>query len=156
SDVCSYNLTSTVSEIKTVQDEKGRELPLEYYINTTEKGRQPVTIDVNSTTGTTFIYNNLNLREYFSQYKPELLQGDSQEVKNTIASYMGTSTLDLFMEALISPDETISTQTQVFEFSIGKWVTIKNSKITYGTQNVGAELGYVKDYMNNELNMFTR
>ena len=148
--------TSTVSEIKTVLDEKGRELPLEYYINTTEKGRQPVTIDVNSTTGTTFIYNNLNLREYFSQYKPELLQGDSQEVKNTIASYMGTSTLDLFMEALISPDETISTQTQVFDFSIGKWVTIKNSKITYGTQNVGAELGYVKDYMNNELNMFTR
>src|SRR5699024_1202964 len=101
--------TSTVSEIKTVLDEKGRELPLEYYINTTEKGRQPVTIDVNSTTRTTFIYNNLNLREYFSQYKPELLQGDSQEVKNTIASYMGTSTLDLFMEALISPDETIST-----------------------------------------------
>uniref|UniRef100_A0AB39C871 Tail morphogenetic protein n=1 Tax=Staphylococcus phage UHP46 TaxID=3234966 RepID=A0AB39C871_9CAUD len=154
--VYSPTKTSTVSEIKTVLDEKGRELPLEYYINTTEKGRQPVTIDVNSTTGTTFIYNNLNLREYFSQYKPELLQGDSQEIKNAISSYMGTSTFDLFMEALISPDETISVQTQVFDFSIGKWVTVKNSKITYGTQNVGAELGYVKDYMNDELNMFTR
>lgn len=148
--------TSTVSEIKTVLDEKGRELPLEYYINTTEKGRQPVTIDVNSTTGTAFIYNNLNLREYFSHYKPELLQGDSQEIKNAISSYMGTSTFDLFMEALISPEETINVQTQVFDFSIGRWVTVKNSKITYGMQNVGAELGYVKDYMNNELNMFTR
>uniref|UniRef100_A0AAU8GUL7 Virion structural protein n=1 Tax=Mammaliicoccus phage MSShimriz1 TaxID=3230127 RepID=A0AAU8GUL7_9VIRU len=153
-----YNPTrkSTVSEIKTVLDEKGRELPLEYYINTTEKGRAPVAIDIDSTTGTSFIYNNLNLREYFSQYKPELIQGDNQDIRNNISSYVGSATFDLFMEALVSPDETIGIQTQVFDFSIGKWVTINNSKITYGIKNVGAELGYIKDYMNNELNLFTR
>lgn len=148
--------TSTVSEIKTVLDEKGRELPLEYYINTTEKNRASVYIDIESTTGTSFIYNNLNLREYFNQYKPELLHGDTQYIKNAISSYVGVATFDLFMEALISPDEVVSTQTQVFDFSIGKWVTINSSEITYGMKNVGAELGYIKDYMNNELNMFTR
>lgn len=148
--------TSTVSEIQKVLDEKGRELPLEYYINTTEKDRASVYIDIESTTGTSFIYNNLNLREYFNQYKPELLHGDTQDIKNAISSYVGVATFDLFMEALISPDEVVSTQTQVFDFSIGKWVTINSSEITYGMKNVGAELGYIKDYMNNELNMFTR
>lgn len=148
--------TSTVSEIQKVLDEKGRELPLEYYINTTEKNRASVYIDIESTTGTSFIYNNLNLREYFNQYKPELLHGDTQDIKNAISSYVGVATFDLFMEALISPDEVVSTQTQVFDFSIGKWVTINSSEITYGMKNVGAELGYIKDYMNNELNMFTR
>ncbi|ANT44781.1 virion structural protein [Staphylococcus phage vB_SscM-1] len=148
--------TSTVSEIQKVLDEKGRELPLEYYINTTEKNRASVYLDIESTTGTSFIYNNLNLREYFSQYKPELLQGDTQDIKNAISSYVGVATFDLFMEALISPDDVVSTQTQVFDFSIGKWVTINSSEITYGMKNVGAELGYIKDYMNNELNMFTR
>lgn len=150
------NRTSTVSEIQKVLDEKGRELPLEYYINTTEKDRASVYIDIESTTGTSFIYNNLNLREYFNQYKPELLHGDTQDIKNAISSYVGVATFDLFMEALISPDEVVSTQTQVFDFSIGKWVTINSSEITYGMKNVGAELGYIKDYMNNELNMFTR
>ena len=148
--------TSTVSEIQKVLDEKGRELPLEYYINTTEKNRASVYIDIESTTGTSFIYNNLNLREYFNQYKPELLHGDTQEIKNAISSYVGVATFDLFMEALISPNDVVSTQTQVFDFSIGKWVTINSSEITYGMKNVGAELGYIKDYMNNELNMFTR
>ena len=148
--------TSTVSEIQKVLDEKGRELPLEYYINTTEKDKASVYIDIESTTGTSFIYNNLNLREYFNQYKPELLHGDTQDIKNAISSYVGVATFDLFMEALISPDEVVSTQTQVFDFSIGKWVTINSSEITYGMKNVGAELGYIKDYMNNELNMFTR
>lgn len=150
------NRTSTVSEIQKVLDEKGRELPLEYYINTTEKDRASVYIDIESTTGTSFIYNNLNLREYFNQYKPELLHGDTQEIKNAISSYVGVATFDLFMEALISPNDVVSTQTQVFDFSIGKWVTINSSEITYGMKNVGAELGYIKDYMNNELNMFTR
>ena len=148
--------TSTVSEIQKVLDEKGRELPLEYYINTTEKDRASVYIDIESTTGTSFIYNNLNLREYFNQYKPELLHGDTQDIKNAISSYIGVATFDLFMEALISPNDVVSTQTQVFDFSIGKWVTINSSEITYGMKNVGAELGYIKDYMNNELNMFTR
>ena len=148
--------TSTVSEIQKVLDEKGRELPLEYYINTTEKDRASVYIDIESTTGTSFIYNNLNLREYFNQYKPELLHGDTQDIKNAISSYVGVATFDLFMEALISPNDVVSTQTQVFDFSIGKWVTINSSEITYGMKNVGAELGYIKDYMNNELNMFTR
>lgn len=148
--------TSTVSEIQKVLDEKGRELPLEYYINTTEKNRASVYIDIESTTGTSFIYNNLNLREYFNQYKPELLHGDTQDIKNAISSYVGVATFDLFMEALISPNDVVSTQTQVFDFSIGKWVTINSSEITYGMKNVGAELGYIKDYMNNELNMFTR
>lgn len=148
--------TSTVSEIQKVLDEKGRELPLEYYINTTEKDRASVYIDIESTTGTSFIYNNLNLREYFNQYKPELLHGDTQDIKNAISSYVGVATFDLFMEALISPNDVVSIQTQVFDFSIGKWVTINSSEITYGMKNVGAELGYIKDYMNNELNMFTR
>lgn len=148
--------TSTVSEIQKVLDEKGRELPLEYYINTTEKDRASVYIDIESTTGTSFIYNNLNLREYFNHYKPELLHGDTQDIKNAISSYVGVATFDLFMEALISPNDVVSTQTQVFDFSIGKWVTINSSEITYGMKNVGAELGYIKDYMNNELNMFTR
>lgn len=148
--------TSTVSEIQKVLNEKGRELPLEYYINTTEKDRASVYIDIESTTGTSFIYNNLNLREYFNQYKPELLHGDTQEIKNAISSYVGVATFDLFMGALISPNDVVSTQTQVFDFSIGKWVTINSSEITYGMKNVGAELGYIKDYMNNELNMFTR
>lgn len=148
--------TSTVSQISNTLEGRGTELPLEYYINTIEKDRKNVNVEIDSTTGTSFIYSNMNLREYFSQFKPELLQGDTQAIKNNISSYVGEVTFDLFMGALVSPDRNIPVQTQIYDFSINKWVTIKNSNISYGSTNVGAEIGYIKDYMNDQLNVFTR
>src|SRR5699024_9901775 len=64
--------------------------------------------------------------------------------------------IDYYLSAVLPPDESIEIKLQVYDFSISRWLTVSINNLSFYEKNIGSNIGYIKDYLNSELNMFTR
>src|SRR5699024_11674663 len=75
----------------------------------------------------------------------------------SIVSYnVNELSIDNYISAVIPHDESIEIKLQVYDFSINRWLTVSINNLSFYEKNIGSNIGYIKDYLNSELNMFTR
>ncbi|QDJ97610.1 hypothetical protein PALS1_177 [Staphylococcus phage PALS_1] len=152
-----YNpsMTSSVNQISSSTEGRGQEVPTDYYMYTSTKNNNTVELNMQTTSGVSYLYNNFNFRDYMSKYRPQVdLQYD--EARRIVSDYIKELSIDYYLSAVIPPDESIEIKLQVYDFSINRWLTVSINNLSFYEKNIGSNIGYIKDYLNSELNMFTR
>ncbi|BCJ89025.1 putative structural protein [Staphylococcus phage SaGU1] len=152
-----YNpgMTSSVNQISASTEGRGQEVPTDYYMYTSTKNNNTVELSMQTTSGVSYLYNNFNFRDYMSKYRPQVnLQSD--EDRRIVSDYIKELSIDYYLSAVIPPDESIEIKLQVYDFSINRWLTVSINNLSFYEKNIGSNIGYIKDYLNSELNMFTR
>ena len=149
------DMTSSVNQISASTHGRGQEVPYDYYMYTGVRNNNTVELEMQTSSGVSYLYNNFNFRDYMSKYRPQVdIQSD--EARRNVSDYIKELSIDYYLSAVIPPDESIEIKLQVYDFSIDRWLTVSISNLSFYEQNIGSNIGYVKDYLNNELNMFTR
>lgn len=141
------------SYVTTTLTDTDKELPVEYYSYTKELDNYIVNYTLPKTYSVKFLYHNFNLGEYFSKYKEELLTGNK---KQNIIDFVGKVNYSVFLKALVPPTENVTIDVQVYDFSTRYWNTISTKKLSNVEINIGSEVGFLTDYINDNLNIFTR
>src|SRR5699024_3517654 len=114
-----------------------------------------VELEMQTSSGVSYLYNNFNFRDYMSKYRPQVdIQSD--EARRNVSDYIKELSIDYYLSAVIPPDESIEIKLQVYDFSISRWLTVSINNLSFYEKNIGSNIGYIKDYLNSELNMFTR
>lgn len=152
-----YNpdMTSSVNQINASTNGRGQEVPYDYYMYTGVRNNNTIELEIQTSSGVSYLYNNFNFRDYMSKYRPQVdIQSD--EARKIVSDYIKELSIDYYLSAVIPPDESIEIKLQVYDFSIDRWLTVSISNLSFYEQNIGSNIGYVKDYLNNDLNMFTR
>ncbi|ARM69178.1 tail morphogenetic protein [Staphylococcus phage vB_Sau_Clo6] len=152
-----YNpsMTSSVNQISSSTEGRGQEVPTDYYMYTSTKNNNTVELNMQTSSGVSYLYNNFNFRDYMSKYRPQVdLQSD--EARRIVSDYVKELSIDYYLSAVIPPDESIEIKLQVYDFSINRWLTVSINNLSFYEKNIGSNIGYIKDYLNSELNMFTR
>lgn len=152
-----YNpsMTSSVNQISASTEDRGQEVPTDYYMYTSIKNNNTVELNMQTSSGVSYLYNNFNFRDYMSKYRPEVdLQSD--ESRRIVSDYVKELSIDYYLSAVLPPDESIEIKLQVYDFSINRWLTVSINNLSFYEKNIGSNIGYIKDYLNSELNMFTR
>ncbi|XWX30593.1 virion structural protein [Staphylococcus phage PG-2021_16] len=152
-----YNpsMTSSVNQISASTEGRGQEVPTDYYMYTSTKNNNTVELNMQTTSGVSYLYNNFNFRDYMSKYRPQVdIQSD--ESRRIVSDYVKELSIDYYLSAVLPPDESIEVKLQVYDFSINRWLTVSINNLSFYEKNIGSNIGYIKDYLNSELNMFTR
>lgn len=153
--VYSPSMTSSVNQISASTEGRGQEVPTDYYMYTSSKNNNTVELNMQTTSGVSYLYNNFNFRDYMSKYRPQVdLQSD--ESRRIVSDYVKELSIDYYLSVVIPPDESIEIKLQVYDFSINRWLTVSINNLSFYEKNIGSNIGYIKDYLNSELNMFTR
>lgn len=152
----SYNYTpqynSSVANIISELKNKSEELSTDFYLYTNEKNKVSVPVTFKSNSGIEYIYNNFNLRDYLIKTKPNLLN----KTKREISDYIGQVDFKLTLKALLPPDEYINIVLQIYDFDRNRWNTINYNSVSFYEKDYDFSIGYLNDYLNDDLNMFTR
>uniref|UniRef100_A0AAU6MXG9 Virion structural protein n=1 Tax=Staphylococcus phage 184DA TaxID=3110532 RepID=A0AAU6MXG9_9CAUD len=146
--------TSSVSQISNTTG-RGQEVPTDYYMYTSIKNNNTVELSMQTTSGVSYLYNNFNFRDYMSKYRPQV-DVQSDEARRIVSDYIKELSIDYYLSAVIPPDDSIEIKLQVYDFSINRWLTVSINNLSFYETNIGSNIGYIKDYLNSELNMFTR
>lgn len=152
-----YNpdMTSSVNQINASTNGRGQEVPYDYYMYTGVRNNNTVELEIQTSSGVSYLYNNFNFRDYMNKYRPQVdIQSD--EARRKVSDYIKELSIDYYLSAVIPPDESIEVKLQVYDFSISRWLTVSINNLSFYEQNIGSNIGYIKDYLNDELNMFTR
>ncbi|BDA82304.1 tail morphogenetic protein [Staphylococcus phage vB_SsapH-Golestan-105-M] len=152
-----YNpsMTSSVNQISASTKSRGQEVPTDYYMYTNVKNNNTVELNIQTTSGVSYLYNNFNFRDYLSKNRPQVdIQSD--EARRIVSDYVKELSIDYYLSAVIPPDDSIEIKLQVYDFSTNKWLTVSINNLSFYEKNIGSNIGYIKDYLNSELNMFTR
>lgn len=152
----SYNYTpqynSSVANIISELKNKSEELSTDFYLYTNEKNKVSIPVTFNSNTGIEYIYNNFNLRDYLLKTKPDLLD----KTKREISDYIGQVDFKLTLKAVLPPDEYVNIVLQIYDFDRDRWNTINYDSVSFYEKDYDFSIGYLNDYLNDDLNMFTR
>ena len=152
-----YNpsMTSSVNQISASTHGRGQEVPYDYYMYTGVRNNNTVELEMQTSSGVSYLYNNFNFRDYMSKYRPQVdIQSD--EARRNVSDYIKELSIDYYLSVVIPPDESIEIKLQVYDFSINRWLTVSINNLSFYEKNIGSNIGYIKDYLNSELNMFTR
>ena len=152
----SYNYTprynSSVANIVSELKNKSEELSTDFYLHTNEKNNVSIPVTFNSNTGIEYIYNNFNIREYLLKTKPVLLN----KTKREISDYIGQVDFKLTLKAVLPPNDYVNIVLQIYDFDINRWNTINYDSVSFYEKDYNFSIGYLNDYLNDDLNMFTR
>lgn len=152
----SYNYkpqrTSSVSHILSEFGDRSEELSTDFYLYTSEKNKVSIPVNIDSSTGIDYIYNNFNIREYLLKTKPDLIT----KTKREISDYIGQVNFNLTLNATLPPDYYVYVVLQVYDFDRNRWNTINYYDVSFYESDLSFKLGYLNDYLNDDLNMFTR
>lgn len=155
SHVYNPSMTSSVNQISASTKGRGQEVPTDYYMYTSVKNNNTVELNIQTTSGVSYLYNNFNFRDYMSKYRPQVdIQSDN--ARRIVSDYVKELSIDYYLSAVIPPDDSIEIKLQVYDFSTHRWLTVSINDLSFYEKNIGSNIGYIKDYLNNELNMFTR
>lgn len=152
----SYNYTpqynSSVANIISELKNKSEELSTDFYLHTNEKNNVSIPVTFNSNTGIEYIYNNFNIREYLLKTKPVLLN----KTKREISDYIGQVYFKLTLKAVLPPNDYVNIVLQIYDFDRNRWNTINYDSVSFYEKDYDFSIGYLNDYLNDDLNMFTR
>lgn len=152
----SYNYTpqynSSVANIISELKNKSEELSTDFYLHTNEKNNVSIPVTFNSNTGIEYIYNNFNIREYLLKTKPVLLN----KTKREISDYIGQVDFKLTLKAVLPPNDYVNIVLQIYDFDRNRWNTINYDSVSFYEKDYDFSIGYLNDYLNDDLNMFTR
>ncbi|WRW34602.1 virion structural protein [Staphylococcus phage CF5] len=146
---------STVSNIKAVIGKSGKEVNNDFYLYTNKRDNNKVKLTIETMYGVSYLYNHFNFKDYITKYRPDV-DTTSTESKDIISDFIGELTIDYYLSAIVPPDQGIQVKTQVYDFSIQDWVTVSDNNVSFYEENIGTNIGYIKDYLNDNLNFFLR
>lgn len=149
------NLDSAVSNISSIIGDAGSEVDTDFYLYTNKKDNNKVSLNLDTEYGVSYIYNHFNFKDYITKYRPEV-DLTTTESKQVVSDFIGELTIDYYVSATVPPDQSVDIETQVYDFSIQEWITVASNDVSFYEDNIGANIGYIKDYLNDNLNFFLR
>nr|DAG96507.1 MAG TPA: Baseplate wedge protein [Herelleviridae sp.] len=149
----SYNFKPSLkSLVSSVKEGEGEELNNDYYLMTTDKNKIYYDVPINSNSGVEYIYNNFDIGTYLDKDNPEL----KLEGAKGISDYFGEVTFDISLKAELPPNENITASLEVYDFKTKSWVLITSKDISFYEETISTEIGYISDYLNDNLILFSR
>jgi len=149
----SYNFKPSLNSlVSSVKEGEGEELNNDYYLITTDKNNVYYDVSINSNSGVEYIYNNFDIGTYLDKDNLELKLKGSKG----ISDYFGEVTFDISLKAELPPNENITASLEVYDFKTNSWVLITTKDISFYEETISTSIGYISDYLNDNLTLFSR
>ena len=136
----------------------GEELAKDFYTETSVRDSIKPELVIEGNNKTTNIHFNLDTIEYLRRKGIVVsnLGMSEQELINYVSNYFGEVSLDLDVQAMVSPSNPISVKLSIYDFESYSWVTVSRETLTLTEKNIGNKIGNLIDYLNNNLSLFIK
>lgn len=136
----------------------GEELNKDFYTETSIRNSIKPELVIEGNNKPTNIHFNLDTIEYLRRKGIVVsnLGMSEQELINYVSNYFGEVSLDLDIQAMVSPSNPLSVKLSIYDFRSRFWVTVSRESLTLTEKNIGNKIGNLVDYLNENLSLFIR
>lgn len=136
----------------------GEELTKDFYTETSIRNSIKPELVIEGNNKLTSIHFNLDTIEYLRRKGIVVsnLGMSEQELINYISNYFGEVSLDLDVQAMVSPSNPISVKLSIYDFGAYSWVPVSKETLTLTEKNIGNKIGNLIDYLNDNLSLFIK
>lgn len=137
---------------------RGEELNKDFYTETSIRNNIKPGLVIEGNNKPTNIHFNLDTVEYLRRtgIVVSSLGMDEQELINYVSNYFGEVSLDLDIQAMVSPSNPVSVKLSIYDFGSYSWVTVSRENLTLTEKNIGNKIGNLIDYLNDNLSLFIK
>ncbi|BCG66374.1 tail morphogenetic protein [Staphylococcus phage vB_SsapH-Golestan101-M] len=137
---------------------KGEELNKDFYTETSIRNSIKPELVIEGNNKTTNIHFNLDTIEYLRRKGIVVsnLDMSEKELINYVSNYFGEVSLDLDIQAMVSPSNPLSVNLSIYDFGSYSWVTVSRETLTLTEKNIGNKIGNLIDYLNDNLSLFIK
>ena len=136
----------------------GEELAKDFYTETSIRDSIKPELVIEGNNKTTNIHFNLDTIEYLRRKGIVVsnLGMSERELINYVSNYFGEVSLDLDVQAMVSPSNPVSVKLSIYDFGSYSWVTVSRETLTLAEKNIGNKIGNLVDYLNDNLTIFIK
>lgn len=136
----------------------GEELAKDFYTETSIRDSIKPELVIEGNNKTTNIHFNLDTIEYLRRKGIVVsnLGMSERELINYVSNYFGEVSLDLDVQAMVSPSNPVSVKLCIYDFESYSWVTVSRETLTLAEKNIGNKIGNLVDYLNDNLTIFIK
>ena len=136
----------------------GEELTKDFYTETSTRNSIKPELVIEGNNKPTNIHFNLDTIEYLRRKGIVVsnLGMSEQELINYVSNYFGEVSLDLDVQAMVSPSNPVSVKLSIYDFGSYSWVTVSKESLTLTEKNIGNKIGNLIDYLNDNLSLFIK
>lgn len=136
----------------------GEELAKDFYTETSTRNNIKPELVIEGNNKTTNIHFNLDTIEYLRRKGIVVsnLGMSERELINYVSNYFGEVSLDLDVQAMVSPSNPVSVKLCIYDFESYSWVTVSRETLTLAEKNIGNKIGNLVDYLNDNLTIFIK
>ncbi|WFG34024.1 hypothetical protein F10086_102 [Staphylococcus phage vB_SauM_JDF86] len=137
---------------------EGEELNKDFYTETSIRNNIKPELVIEGNNRPTNIHFNLDTVEYLRRKGIVVsnLGMDEQELINYVSNYFGEVSLDLDIQAMVSPSNPVSVKLSIYDFESRSWVIVSRETLTLTEKNIGNKIGNLIDYLNDNLSLFIK
>ncbi|AVP40442.1 virion structural protein [Staphylococcus phage phiSA_BS1] len=134
------------------------ELNKDFYTETSTRNNIKPELVIEGNNRPTNIHFNLDTVEYLRRkgIVVSSLGMDEQELINYVSNYFGEVSLDLDIQAMVSPSNPVSVKLSIYDFRSYSWVTVSREDLNLTEKNIGNKIGNLIDYLNDNLSLFIK
>lgn len=138
--------------------DSGEELTKDFYTETSIRNSIKPELVIEGNNKPTNIHFNLDTIEYLRRKGIVVsnLGMSERELINYVSNYFGEVSLDLDIQAMVSPSSPVSVKLSIYDFGSRSWVTVSREYLTLTEKNIGNKIGNLVDYLNENLSLFIR
>lgn len=147
---------TTISSM--LNQDTGEELTKDFYTETSIRDSIKPELVIEGNNKTTNIHFNLDTIEYLRRKGIVVsnLGMSERELINYVSNYFGEVSLDLDVQAMVSPSNPVSVKLSIYDFGSYSWVTVSKESLTLTEKNIGNKIGNLIDYLNDNLTIFIK
>ena len=147
---------TTISSM--LNQDTGEELTKDFYTETSIRDSIKPELVIEGNNKTTNIHFNLDTIEYLRRKGIVVsnLGMSERELINYVSNYFGEVSLDLDVQAMVSPSNPVSVKLCIYDFESYSWVTVSRETLTLAEKNIGNKIGNLVDYLNDNLTIFIK
>lgn len=136
----------------------GEELAKDFYTETSTRNSIKPELVIEGNNKPTNIHFNLDTIEYLRRKGIVVsdLGMSERELINYVSNYFGEVSLDLDVQAMVSPSNPVSVKLSIYDFGSYSWVTVSKESLTLTEKNIGNKIGNLIDYLNDNLSLFIK
>lgn len=147
---------TTISSM--LNQDTGEELTKDFYTETSIRNSIKPELVIEGNNKPTNIHFNLDTIEYLRRKGIVVsnLGMSERELINYVSNYFGEVSLDLDVQAMVSPSNPVSVKLSIYDFGSYSWVTVSKESLTLTEKNIGNKIGNLIDYLNDNLTIFIK
>jgi len=136
----------------------GEELAKDFYTETSVRDNIKPELVLKGNNKRTNIHFNLDTIEYLRRKGIVVsnLGMSERELTNYVSNYFGEVSLDLDIQAMVSPSNPVSVKLCIYDFESYSWVIVSRETLTLTEKNIGNKIGNLVDYLNDNLTIFIK